>query len=150
MKRPPAQVPMGQNICQKSHGLLTRWVSGPRPHLRLISVLRFWISEGLTQAVNFKGLNDHVHRGFRRNVESTHLSRDNICSDIGRNPLNPEQSTRLKVSPCVWMRVQPRPSSKHADQTARSNQSGDTQIIIGIKIIMISLLLLLLLSSCLL
>ena len=54
---------------------------------RPISVLRFWNSEGLTQAESyFKGWNSHVQRKFPGNVESTNLSRDNLRREIGRIP----------------------------------------------------------------
>ena len=54
--------------------------------LRPISVLRFWTSEGLTQHnLKIKGWNSHVHRGFPRKFESTHLSRDNLSREIGRS-----------------------------------------------------------------
>ena len=47
--------------------------------LRPISVLKFWMSEGLTQAESsFKGWNSHVHREFPRKFESRNLSRDNL------------------------------------------------------------------------
>ena len=52
--------------------------------LRPISVLRFWISEGLTQALFYsKGWNSQVHRGFPAKFESSNLSRDNLSREIG-------------------------------------------------------------------
>ena len=50
-----------------------------------VSVLRFWISEGLTQAESeFTGWNSHVHREFPGCVESTDLSGDNLSREIER------------------------------------------------------------------
>ena len=50
-----------------------------RPRLRPISILRFWISEGFTQAqsINFKGWNSQVHRESPGKSEPTSPSRDN-------------------------------------------------------------------------
>ena len=53
---------------------------GPRERYgQSLSVLRFWTSEGLTQAqYHLLGWNSHVHR------ESTNLSRDNLSREMGR------------------------------------------------------------------
>ena len=53
--------------------------------LRPISALRFWISEGLTQAESLilRGWNSHVHRGFSRSFESTNLGRNNLSREVG-------------------------------------------------------------------
>ena len=54
--------------------------------LRPISELRFWISEGSTQAKSsFKGWNSQIHRELPGNSESSNLGRDNLCREIGRN-----------------------------------------------------------------
>ena len=53
--------------------------------VRPISVLRFWISEGSTQAESwFEGWTSHVRRGFPGKFESTNLSRDDLSSIVGR------------------------------------------------------------------
>ena len=52
--------------------------------LRPIFVLRFWTSEGLTQAESkFKRWNSRVHREFSGDFESTDLNRDNLSREIG-------------------------------------------------------------------
>ena len=44
-------------------------LSGSQKLVQPISVLRFWISEGLTQAESlFQGWNSHVRRGFPGNL----------------------------------------------------------------------------------
>ena len=57
------------------------------PVLRLISILRFWISEvWLKQNLNLKGWDSHVHREFPGKPESSNLSMDIIISRaIGRS-----------------------------------------------------------------
>ena len=58
--------------------------SSAQHRVRPISLLRFWISEGLSQfSIKYKGWNSHVHREFPGNFESLNLSRNNI-REIGR------------------------------------------------------------------
>ena len=50
-----------------------------------LSVLRFWISEGLLKHnLNVKGWNSQAHREFPRNLESTNPSREILGREIGR------------------------------------------------------------------
>ena len=62
------------NVCNVLRGVHAVW---------LISVLRFWISQGST--LNFKGWNSHVHREFPVNLASINLSGDNLSREIGRS-----------------------------------------------------------------
>ena len=78
-------LPVSLSACRQS---LSDWtkVGASIVSVRPISVIRFWISEGLTQAesLNLKGWNSHAHRELPGNPESTNLSRDNLSREIGR------------------------------------------------------------------
>ena len=92
---------MGMGLNDTAHGTSRELAEGLRPPreesaegpigrarlIPLISVLRFWISDGLTQAESkFKGWNSHVHREFPRKFESSNVSRGNVSRVIGRTP----------------------------------------------------------------
>ena len=57
-------------------------------HMRPISLLRLWVSEGLPQAynhnINIKGWKSHVHRGFPGKFESTNLRLETLSTETGR------------------------------------------------------------------
>ena len=63
----------------------------PRPRgdskttANLRTILRLWISEGLTQAnLDLKGWNSHVRREFPTKFESAILRLENLSREIGR------------------------------------------------------------------
>ena len=64
-----------------------------REGLRPISVLRLWISGGLTQAESqFKEWNSQAHEEFAGKFESSSLSRDDLSREIG--PAAPASPSR--------------------------------------------------------
>ena len=70
--------------------------------------------------LNVKGWNSHVHREFPGNVESTHLSREILSREIGRNtpPHTQAQSSHsLGVRPA-------RPAEADADRRGRLCRDG--------------------------
>ena len=71
--------------CLSTYVLLNYQASGSTRTPSPISVLRFWISEGLLEHdIDFKGWTTHAHRDFAENAEKTTLGRDCPSGEIGR------------------------------------------------------------------
>ena len=73
-------------------------------NVRPVSVLRFRISEGLTQVkhnLKFKGWNSHVYKGFPGKFESTNLSRDNLSTEMGRSAQVVQAAAGCSHAACV-------------------------------------------------